>query len=172
LYFDLLNQLGRLRSEYEEDFLETVLARAKRPGQESPPAIDLTVPLGGSTSASLLLTNTRSGPALVRCTVTEVRRADGVGPAFPPDLSVAPDDLRIPPHGEALLTLSLRADEGDYDLGELYVGSVRIDRDGEHPLEIPLRINAVSPARVGATVRSRRSPRSKTSMRKKTKRKS
>ena len=172
LYFGLLTDLSELRSEYEEDLLERVLASAKRPGQDSPPALDFAVEPEGTASTSLLLTNTRPVAAVVHCAVTEVRRSDGIGPAFPPKMTVAPDGLQIPPHGEAALTLTLRAAEGEYEPGVTYVGAVRIERESEPRLDIPLRITAVSPAPAATRPQRRATTTRKTSKRKSIKRKS
>jgi hypothetical protein len=159
LYFDLLSALNDLRAAYEEEFLTGVLAGARRPGQEAPPALNLTAPLGTTTSASLSLTNTRAEPAVIHCALTDVRRADGVGPAFAPHVTIAPPGLTIPPGGQADLTLSLRLDAGQYTPAALYVGAVHIARAGEPRLEIPLRITASPPppppAEPAAPVRTR-----------------
>jgi hypothetical protein len=156
-YFELLNGLSDLRSEYEEEFLSGVLASATRPGREAPPALELGAPLGGTTSTSLLLTNTRNQPAVVHCTVTDVRRIDGVGPAFPPEATFAPSGLEIPPHGEATLMLSLRLGESQYEPDVAYVGAVHIEREGEPLLEIPLHVTARP---VPARAKPRRAPSS------------
>ena len=142
LSFDLLNGLNELRADYEEGFLAAVLATAQKPGQEAPPALNLVAPLGGTTSTSLVLSNTRATPATIRCTFTDLRRADGVGPAFIPKLVVVPDGLRVPSGGQGTLVLSLRLDENDFTPNVLYVGTVHIDREGEPRLELPLRVTA------------------------------
>ncbi len=146
LYFDLLNQLNDLRSGYEEDFLTGVLATAKPQDQEMPVALNLVAPVGGMTSASLSLTNTQDQPAIIRGSVTDIRRADGVGPAFAPKGGLAPEALELRPGEEASMILSLRLDEGDYVPDVLYVGAVHITRPGEPRVEVPLRVTA-TPAR-------------------------
>ena len=142
LSFDLLNGLNDLRAGNEEAFLAAVLATAQKPGQEAPPALNLVAPLGGNTATSLVLSNTRPEPATIRCTVTDLRRADGVGPAFAPKLVVVPDDLLIPPGGQGTLVLSLRLDADHFTPNVLYVGTVHIEREGEPRLELPLRVTA------------------------------
>lgn len=144
LYFDLLNGLNDLRANYEEEYLEGILSAANRAGQESSFAINLVAPLGETASASLSLANTRDEPAVIRYTVTDVRRADGVGPAFPPKISFTPEVLELQPGQEASLALSLRLDEGDYEPQVLYVGGLQIVRHGEPRLEVPLRITATT----------------------------
>jgi hypothetical protein len=142
LYFDLLNGLNDLRAGYEEALLGAVLASAKEPDHETFAALNLIGPLGGSTSASLQLANTRGVPAFIRCSVTDVRRADGVGPAFTPKIIIAPEVLELRPGEEASVVVSLRLDEAAYEADVLYVGAVHIARRGEPRVEVPLRITA------------------------------
>ncbi len=159
LYFELLNGLNDLRAGYEEEFLAGVLATAHAPDQETPAALNLAGPIGGTTSASLSLTNTKSQPASIHCSVTDVRRADGVGPAFAPKVIVAPEVLELRPGEEASVVLSLHLAEGDYEPDRLYVGAVHIARRGEPRVEMPLRITATpaapakAPAGKGARIR-------------------
>jgi hypothetical protein len=142
LGFDLLNGLNDQRAGYEEAFLSAVLATAKKPGQEAPPALNLVAPLGGTSSTSLVLSNTRNAPAMIHCSVTDLRRADGVGRAFMPKLVVVPNGLLVPPGGQGTLVLSLQLNEHDFTPNVLYVGAVHIEREGEPRLELPLRVTA------------------------------
>jgi hypothetical protein len=142
LYFDLLNGLNDLRTNYEEEYLNGILAMANRASQEAEFAMNLIAPLGESASASLSLANTRAEPAVIRYTVSDVRRADGVGPAFAPKIIFRPASLELQPGQEASVTLSLQLDEGDYEPQVLYVGVLQIVRHGEPRLEVPLRISA------------------------------
>lgn len=146
LYFDLLNGLNDLRTNYEEEYLNGILAMANRASQEAEFAMNLIAPLGESASASLSLANTRAEAAVIRYTVSDVRRADGVGPAFAPKIIFRPASLELQPGQEASVTLSLQLDEGDYEPQVLYVGVLQIVRHGEPRLEVPLRISA-SPGR-------------------------
>ena len=144
LYFDLLNGLNDLRASYEEEYLNGILSAAGRPGQGSSFALSLSATLGETASASLSLANTRAEPAVIRYTVTDVRRADGVGPAFPPRVSFAPEALELQPGQEASLVVSIYLDESAYEPQALYVGALQIVRHGEPRLEVPLRIMATT----------------------------
>ncbi|MGH8315273.1 MAG: hypothetical protein ACRETU_09010, partial [Steroidobacterales bacterium] len=93
LYFDLLNDLNAVRAEHEVEYLTGVLATANRAGKDPALALNLTGPLGASASGSIALANTKDERVLIRCSVTDVRRADGVGPAFAPKLAITPDAL-------------------------------------------------------------------------------
>jgi hypothetical protein len=153
LYFDLLNGFSDLQASYGEDFLSSVLATAKAADQEMPIAFNLVGPLGGAASASLSLTNTQEQPAIIRCSVTDVRRADGVGPAFAPQVTIAPEALSLRPGEEASVVLSLQLNAADYTPDVLYVGAVHIARRGEPRLDVPLRITA-TPANGSARQRA------------------
>jgi hypothetical protein len=144
LYFDLLNGLNDLRASYEEEYLSGILAAANRPGQEPAFVINLIAPPGEIASASLSLANTRMEPVVIRYIVTDVRRADGIGPAFRPNLTLTPDTLELQPGQEASVSLSLRLDQGEYEPQALYVGTLQIIRHGEPRLEVPLRITATT----------------------------
>jgi hypothetical protein len=146
LYFDLLNGLNDLRAAYEEDYLSGLLATARRHDKEAPLVVNLAGPIGDTASASLSLANTRREPSLIRCTFSDVRRADGVGPAFGPKIVIAPEALQLQPNEEGSVRLSLRLDEADYDADVLYTGAVRVTDHGETRLELPLRITATRPA--------------------------
>jgi len=144
LYFDVLNALNDLRAAYEEEYLTGVLATARRANQGTDFALDLVGPLGGVASASVALTNTNPESAVVQCSTTEVRRADGVGPAFDPNMTISPNGLRLRPGEEVSVALSLRLDEGRYEPGALYVGVLNIAMLGESRLNVPLRIKATA----------------------------
>ena len=141
LYFELLNGLTELRVKSEQEFLSGVIGRAD--GQ--PFELALTGPLGGSATASLSITNARDERARIRCDVGDVRRADGVGPAFAPDVTIEPEGLELAPEEEGQLVVTLRLGQESYEPGILYVGTLRIAGHGEPRLEIPLRITASEP---------------------------
>lgn len=142
LYFELLNGLNDVRIAYEKDFLAGVLASAKHAGQEIPFVLNLTAPLGETASASLSLSNTRQQRSLIRCTVTAIRRADGVGPAFAPKVTITPEALELAPGQDGSLRLSLQLDADDFTADALYIGAVHLTGHGEPRLEVPLQITA------------------------------
>jgi len=142
LYFGVLNGLNELRANLEEEFLTGILASVRQPDQEAPFVLNLIAPLGETATALMSLANTEDEIALIRCTVDDIRRADGVGPAFIPKITVAPDEIRLRPGDEASINISLRLDEGVYIPNAMYVGSLQIIGHGETSLEVPLRIKA------------------------------
>jgi hypothetical protein len=142
LYFDLLNGLTDLRVTSEQEFLRHVLERTNGAQRFE---LVLAAPAGGTATASLSIANTRDERARIRCDVSEVRRADGVGPAFAPNVTMAPDGLELEPGEESSLVLALTLDEGSYDLDVVYVGTLQISGHGEPRLDVPLRIAATEP---------------------------
>ncbi len=150
-YFELLNGLNDIRSAGEQEFLADLLATAGRDGREPTLALTLVGPLGTSCTATISLANTRDEPALIRCSVTDVRRIDGVGPAFIPRIDITPDRLDLAPGEEASLSVVVRLDEDDYDPDVPYVGAVYITGHGEPRLEVPLRITATQPVQTATS---------------------
>lgn len=141
LYFDLLGGIAEIGSSVEEEYLQSVLANGSAADEEGS-AIELAASIGESTSAVVSVENTRSDRAVVRCMVTDVRRADGIGPSFVPAVTVDPDGLMLDPGQEGSVRLSLMLDAGIYEPGAEYVGAVHIVRHGEPRLDVPLRIRA------------------------------
>lgn len=141
LGFELLGGLEELSAEIAEDYFQAVLARVKPIGFDGD-VLDLAAGPGQVASTVMYVENTRDEPVVIHGSVGEVRRADGVGPAFPPDVALSPAALRIAPHAEAELRLSLRLDETIYEAGAPYLGALRILRGGEPYLDVPLRITA------------------------------
>jgi hypothetical protein len=146
LYFELLNGLTELRVRSEQEFLTGVLDRANGAGGADAFELTLTAPLGETATASFSIGNTRDEPARIRCHVTEVRRADGVGPGFTPAVMFATESLELAPGDEARLELKLRLDEDSYEPDILYVAELQITGHGEPRLEVPLRITATRPS--------------------------
>ena len=149
LYFELLEKIVEIGAAGEEEYLQTVLANA--PADRDSPVVDLTAPLGESASAIVSLENTRTDRAVIRCMVTDVRRADGIGPSFVPKIVVDPDGLMLDPAQEGRVRLSLTLDADVYAPGADYVGAIQVLRHGEPPLDLPLRIRAAAPAKDAAS---------------------
>jgi hypothetical protein len=146
LYFDLLNDLNELRAAGEQDFLSGVLATAGRSEASVALSMSLRGPPSTVASATVSIANAREQVARIRYRVTEVRRADGIGPAFPPKISVTPDQLELQSSEEGSLTLALALDETDYAPDTLYIGALHITGHGEPYLEVPLQIMMTSRA--------------------------
>ena len=75
-----------------------------------------------------------------------MRRADGVGPAFAPAASIAPEGLELAPGEEASPRDDRRAwRRATTSRASLYVGTLTVTGHGEPRLEVPLRITATEP---------------------------
>jgi hypothetical protein len=149
LYFALLERIAEIGSAGEEEYLSSVLAGASTLDADAP-IVELTAPLGASASAVVSLENTRADRAVIRCMVTDVRRADGVGPSFVPQIVVDPDGLMLDSEQEGSVRLSLTLDAAIYTAGADYVGAVQVLRQGEPRLDLPLRIRPLASERARA----------------------
>ena len=144
LCFELLNGLNDVRTHYSEEFLEGMLGAVRPDDEPALFALELAAPLGDTASARLSLTNTREQPSVVRCAASEVRRADGVGPAFPSGITVEPEPVDLAPGEEAELAVSLRLGADRFEAGPLYVGELQVTGHGDERLAVPLRIRATA----------------------------
>ena len=144
LYFDLLNGLNDVRASYERDYFESVLALAKKPERIPPVVVDLTAPRGEAASASLSVANTSANKCDVLFRFTDVRRADGAGPAFTPELEITPPDVELAPGQEQKFRLSLRLDLAHFQEGVVYISTLFISGGDAFRVEVNLRIVATA----------------------------
>jgi hypothetical protein len=144
LYFDLLNGLNDVRSMYEESYFQGLLAAAKQEASEGPVALTLAGPVGSTVAASLSVTNTTGQRARIVHQVFDIRRVDGVGPSLIPEVLFAPETFELGPDEEGTLSLSLQLDPARYDVDALYSGKLHLAGASEVPLELELRILAVT----------------------------
>jgi hypothetical protein len=145
IYFDLLGNLSEIGAEFEHEYFRRLLSPAD-PAHGGVPAVALTGAIGDRSSAALTLENTRSERATIRCIARDVRRVDGVGPAFTPVIAIDPDAVALEPGQESEVRISLLLDGAVFAPGAVYVGALQILRAGEAPLDVPLRIVAsISP---------------------------
>lgn len=149
LYLDLLNGINEIRASYEEDYFRSILATASGREIDPPVVLNLTGPHGGTASASLTVANTTPERSSIQCTVTDVRRADGQGPAFTPQIAIVPGELILESGEEGTLQLSIQLDGSDYDADTLHVGSLYIAGQGDLHVEVKLRITPVTTPRDG-----------------------
>ncbi len=145
LYFDLVSGLNDVRAEYEAEYFLGMLATANRQDESQPLVLNLSAPLGETTVAALEVENPTEKRTTIRCSVTDVRRADGVGPAFAPTITITPEALDLAPGEQGSVRISLRLDETDYDAGALYSGILFITGQAELPVEVLLRITGTPP---------------------------
>jgi hypothetical protein len=72
--------------------------------------------------------------------VSDVRRADAIGPAFVPEIVVTPSEIALEADRTANLGVSLWLDDTVFESGARYVGSLHISRDGGERQDVPLSI--------------------------------
>jgi hypothetical protein len=145
LYLDLVSGLNDLRAEYEEKYFLGMLATAGRQDESQLLVLNLSAALGESTSASLEVENSTEKQTTIQCSITDVRRTDGVGPAFAPRITITPETFDLTPGESGTLRISVQLDESDYDVGALYSGTLFITGQAELPVEVLLRITATPP---------------------------
>jgi hypothetical protein len=143
LCFELLSGLDDIRNRYSEEFLEGVLETGPTGEDDALFALDLVAPVGSTTSASLWVTNTEAEPTVVDWSVPDVRRSDGVGPSFVPDVSITPASVELAPGEDAQLVVSVLLDADRYEPDHLYLGALRVTGGERQLVEVPLRIRAV-----------------------------
>lgn len=138
-WFELLGALDEERGRFAEEYLVDVLRRANPIGFHGD-VVELSGPIDSELSTTLTLDNTLTDRAVIHCGVSDVRRADGVGPAFIPALVFAPEEVIVEGASDAQLSVSLWLDRAVYQTQSAYVGSLHISRDDAPRLDIPLRI--------------------------------
>jgi hypothetical protein len=141
LWFEFLADLEDARGSVAEPYLLGELRNAGPLGFDAD-VVELAGPMNATGSAELSVENTGGGRDVIRCTVGDVRRADGIGPAFLPDIVLTPDELVLDQGRAASLRLSVRLDETIYDAGVPYIGALHFLRDSAPRLQMPLRITS------------------------------
>jgi hypothetical protein len=152
LYFDLLGRLSELNARAEDEYFSRLLG-AGAPAATPESSFQLAGALGESASALLTIENTRAEAATIRCLITELRRADGVGPAFTPSVIVDPDGLLLEAGQESAVRVSLHLDPSRFEPGVRYVGVVQLLRRGDDRLDIPLQVTASALPESGESTR-------------------
>lgn len=148
-YFAFLGEVARIGANIEEARIREMFARVellKRPR----PMVELRAAIGETTSAELVVENTRNERAVIGCRVPELRRADGVGPSFVPAITFHPGEIALEPSEEACVRLSLKLDAESYTPDAIYVGAVHLSRGSEPEVHIPFQVIT----RTGAQVSS------------------
>jgi hypothetical protein len=144
LYFDLLGGLNEIRADYEKEYFLGVLGLAGRPDREAPLVVQLTAPRGEVASASLTVANTTGARSTIRFSYTDARRTDGAGPAFTPELQIAPASLELDPEQEEKVSLRLRLSESRFDEGAPCACTLYIIGGDVQRVEVQLRITATA----------------------------
>ena len=141
LYFTLLDRLDAIHAEYTTGYLENVLGLVGGPTPAGE-TLHLVAPLGGTASVRFAVVNSGAEDTPVRSVLTDVRRADGVGPAFDLDATVTPDSFVLRTGSEDVLTLSVRLWAHQFTVGPEYEGNLRVLGPAGSLVELPLRLRA------------------------------
>lgn len=138
-----------------EDCLQALLG-ALDPDAPSRDIVRASGRRGDRVDAVIAIENSSPDAATMYCGLLDVRRADGIGPAFDPRSDFDPEVLVVEPGAEARVRLSVDLDER-FDAGAVYVGSVRIARDDRPEMRLPLEIR-VEPETVAAGAAAQAQP--------------
>jgi hypothetical protein len=139
-WFTMLDAVSGATVRAMSPALLTVL-RAAQPIGYHGQVIELHGPITSNATTVLEIENTLERPALLRCTCHDVRRADGIGPAFRPAMTVTPAEQVLDAGTEGRIMISVSLDDAQFDAQVLYVGALAVESDGGSTLQIPLRIN-------------------------------
>ena len=138
-WFTLLDALSGASVRAMNPALLDVLRTAQPIGYDRE-VIELAAPLATHASAHLMVENTLARSASLSCTCRDIRRADGIGPAFTPAMTVSPAHQRLDAGTVGDVELTLWLDDAQFDPHATYVGALSVVSDGGTTVDIPLRI--------------------------------
>lgn len=141
IFLELLTRLEDINTSYGQRYLTSVLGLA-RDKVSLEGAMQAAAPLGQTATLRFAVTNHSDSAATVRCVLTDLRRQDGVGPAFEPDAVIMPNDFRLAAGREEVVKVSIRLAEGDFQEGPVYIGEVRVRGIEDAVVDIPLNVRA------------------------------
>jgi hypothetical protein len=136
LYVEMLTGLDEANATFGMDYLRSIARREQRPH-----SIELSGGFGESVRVRLLVANDEAVTSTMRCAITDVRREDGVSPAFQPEVTITPDRFELAPDAEVQVACSLLVTDA-FAPDVTYVGELRVFTDTATVLEIPLRVRA------------------------------
>ena len=137
LYFEVLSRLAEVNAQFEQQSVRALLTSGSL---DAVPAITLTGPVGARSTALVTVENTRDEVAVIGCTLLDVRRADGGGPSFAANAEVRINRQVLQPGDEAEIEVGIHLDSARFAAGRRYVSALRLVRNGEDPLEMPIAI--------------------------------
>ncbi len=117
--------------------------RATQPIGYDGEVIEIKGLIATNATTQLEIENTLERPASLRCSCQEIRRADGIGPAFTPAITVTPTHQLLDARAEGNIAISLWLDSAQFDAQTTYVGALSVESDGGTTLKIPLRVTTV-----------------------------
>jgi hypothetical protein len=144
-WFSMLESVSSATLRTMNPALLAVL-RSTQPTGYDRNVIELAGPIASHATTQLEIENTLERSASLRCTCHEIRRADGIGPAFTPAITVTPAHQMLDAGAEGGVAISLWLDGAQFDAHATYVGAFSVESDGGTTLKIPLRVTT-APAR-------------------------
>jgi hypothetical protein len=138
-WFALLDALGGATLQALTPALLAAL-RAAQPIGYDREVIELAGAVSSHTSTELSIENTLERPASLHCHCETVRRADGVGPSFAPQITVSPGRQVLDARNEGAVAISIWLDDTQFAAHTTYVGALSVESDGGTHIRIPLRI--------------------------------
>jgi len=142
-WFGFLAGLETIRADLGNHCLEAVLDNIV-PGAVDGDVLKLNAPAGSTANASLCIDNDHETPVDVYCSVSELRRADGINAAFPAAAEISPEQFTLAAGASCNLSVTVHLDADVYRSDTAYVGVLHIMRDQHTRTDIPLRITASS----------------------------
>jgi hypothetical protein len=145
LYFDLLTGLDEVTTRYATRYLSTLL------GESRSEEFVLTVrgPVGAPGTIRFAVRNTQTFDTSVRCVLSDLRRQDGVGPAFVPDATLSPERFDLAPGEERAVTLAVQLAADRFESGHRYVGVLQVLSPEGTLLATSVHVVPTQPARLG-----------------------
>ncbi len=125
LYIEMLTGLEEANTAFGMDYLRSV---ARRDAQAD--SIELGGGLGDSVQVRFVVTNDEPVDAAMRCAIVDLRREDGIGPAFEPEVTITPDHFELAPDTDVQVACSLLLTD-IFVPGVTYVGELLILTDTE-----------------------------------------
>lgn len=140
LYVELIDGISEAASAAQAEYLQAVLAAAQGTAPATRGGLQLEGRVGDAAEAWMAIENSTAAPVTIHCSVGPVRRADGINPAFAPDVVVTPAHVLLEAGEDAQVRLQVVLDAGHYEAGAVYVGTLYVHRDGDPCRDVPLRI--------------------------------
>jgi hypothetical protein len=145
-FYDLLSGLDRTYSDFVAGYLTSVVElAATTPRQQATGGLDLAGAPEEVVSGQVAVRNDGATDVPVRVVVTDVRRADGIGPAFPAEVGLTPERCTVPAGGEELVTVRVRL-TAPLEPGPEHVGTLHVLGPRRTLLQVPLTLRVRVPA--------------------------
>ena len=134
LFLGMLTGLDEAGAEFGIGYLRSVERHSRRPD-----AIEVAGHRGETLEVRFVVSNDEPEPTAVHCTITDLRREDGIGPAFDATVSITPDGFDLEPGTSTTVACAIELSDA-FVPEATYVGELDVVTGAETVLEIPLRV--------------------------------